>query len=144
RRKKGSSNWYKQKIKVARIHEKIANARNDYLHKTSTNIVKNHDVIGMEDLQVSNMLKNRNLAKSISEVSWAHFCAMLEYKAKWYGKKVIKVAKNFLPVSFVLVVATKIKTLKILDYVNGNAQSAINTMIGILTQVSIFVMKQYD
>src|SRR5699024_3288366 len=95
RRKKGSSNRNKQKLKVARIHEKIANARNDYLHKTSTYIVKNHDIIGMEDLQVSNMLKNRNLAKAISEVSWAHFCAMLEYKAKWYGKKVIKVAKNF-------------------------------------------------
>ena len=95
RRVKFSSNWYKQKLKVARDHEKIANTRADYLHKLSTDIVKNHDIIGMEDLQVSDMLKNKRLSKAISEVSWSQFKELLEYKAVWYGKKVITVSKTF-------------------------------------------------
>ncbi|MGP4068430.1 IS200/IS605 family element RNA-guided endonuclease TnpB [Halobacillus sp. B29] len=95
RREKGSSNWHKQRIKVARLHEKITNSRKDYLHKISTEIIKNHDVIGVENLQISNMLKNRKRSKSISDVSWSMFTTMLEYKAEWYGKQLIPVSKIF-------------------------------------------------
>jgi putative transposase len=95
RRVFGSSNWHKQRKKVARIHEKINNKRTDFLHKTSTDIIKNHDVIGIESLQVSNMLKNKKTAKSIADVSWSQFKRMVKYKAEWYGKTVIEVSNTF-------------------------------------------------
>ncbi|EJR90727.1 IS605 OrfB family transposase [Bacillus cereus VD200] len=80
---------------IARIHEYITNARKDYLDKISTEIIKNHDVIGIEDLQVANMLKNHKLAKANSKVSWSQFRIMLEYKTKWDCKQIIVVSKTF-------------------------------------------------
>ncbi len=86
-----SRNYQKQKIKVAKVYERITNSRKDFLHKLSFNIIKNHDVIAIEDLNVKGMVKNRKLSKAISDSSWSTFTTMLSYKADWYGKEVVKV-----------------------------------------------------
>ena len=93
RKKKFSSNWKKQKQKVAETHIRIANARRDYLHKLSTTISKNHAVVVMEDLQVSQMSAKgkRSLNKKILDQGWYEFRRMLEYKLLWRGGKVLLV-----------------------------------------------------
>lgn len=86
-----SKNYQKQKIKVAKIHAKIANCRKDFNHKVSTEIIKNHDIICIETLKIKNMVKNHQLARSVSDVAWGQFIGMLEYKADWYGKRLVKI-----------------------------------------------------
>ena len=95
RKKKGSGSWNKQRIKVARLQEKIMFCRNDKLHKISTDLIHKYDVICCEDLNVKGMVKNHHLAKSISDASWGAFVTMLAYKAKWYGKTLFKIDRFY-------------------------------------------------
>lgn len=91
----GSSNRNKARVKVARQHEKIANQRKDFLHKTSTRLIQDYDIICLETLKVKNMVKNHKLAKSISDVSWSEFVRQLQYKAEWNDKIVQQIDSHF-------------------------------------------------
>ena len=92
-KQKGSSNWNKQRIKVAKIHEKISNTRKDYLHKISHELVNENQVIVSEDLAVKNMVKNHNLAKSISDCGWYELTRQLDYKSDWNNRNYIKIGR---------------------------------------------------
>lgn len=95
RKVKGSANYQKAKLRLARFHEKITNIRKDFLHKLSTNLVRKYDIICCETLMVSNLMKNHKLAKSFQDVSLCEFVRQLEYKAEWYGKTISKVGRFY-------------------------------------------------
>ena len=92
---KGSNNRNKQRIKIARLHKKIQNQRNDYLHKLSKKIIDENQVIALEDLKVIDMEHKNKLARNITDASWSRLVTLLTYKANWYGRKVIKVPSNY-------------------------------------------------
>lgn len=95
RKKKFSNNWYKQKQRLAKVHEKIKNQREDFLHKLSKKIIDENQVIILEDLKVKEMIKDKQLAKEIADASWYKFYTYLEYKGKWYGRTVYKIDQWF-------------------------------------------------
>ena len=95
RKVRGSSNYQKAKLKLARFHERVANIRKDFLHKLSTKLIKNYDIICIETLMIKSMMKNHRLAKSFQDVSISEFIRQLEYKTKWYGKIISKVDRFY-------------------------------------------------
>ncbi len=95
RKQRGSRNREKSRMRLAVAHERITNQRNDFLHKTSSALISDYDVICVETLAPSNMVRNHELAHSISDASWGEFIRQLEYKAKWRGKIVQKISQFF-------------------------------------------------
>jgi len=95
RKKKGSKNRHKARLKVAIVHAEISDARNDFLHKLTTRLVRENQLIAVEDLSVKNMVKNKKLALSISDASWGELVRQLEYKCDWYGRNFVKIDRWF-------------------------------------------------
>ena len=95
RTQKGSKGHEKARLKVARCHQKIKNQRNDFLQKLSTKLILENQVICLEDLSVKGMERNKKLAKSVTDASFSKFVSMLEYKAEWYGRKVVKIDRFY-------------------------------------------------
>ncbi len=95
RRKKGSSNYKKQSRKVAAIYTHISNQRQDHHHKLSFTLVKENQIICVEDLNIAGMKKNHTLAREASDAAWGEFIRQLSYKAKWYGRTLVKVPRFF-------------------------------------------------
>lgn len=116
KKQKGSSNRKKANRRVAVLHEKITNQRQDFLHKTSTKLIRENQTICLEDLGISNMIKNHKLAQAISDVSWSEFNRMLEYKADWYGVNILRIGR-FAPSSKTCECGTINKELKLSDRV---------------------------
>ncbi|MEG3849584.1 RNA-guided endonuclease TnpB family protein [Microcoleus sp. herbarium19] len=95
RKQKGSNNRYKARLKVAKVHQEISDARQDFLHKLTTQLVRENQTIAVEDLAVKNMVKNRKLALAISDASWGELVRQLEYKCDWYGRTFVKIDRWF-------------------------------------------------
>jgi putative transposase len=95
RKMKGSNNRYKARLKVAKVHGEISDARQDFLHKLTTRLVRENQTIAIEDLAVKNILKNRKLSLAISDASWGELIRQLEYKCDWYGRSLIKIDRWF-------------------------------------------------
>jgi putative transposase len=115
KKKKNSNNFKKAKINLSKLHCAIANQRKDFLHQVSKEIINENQVICLESLKVKNMVKNRKLARHISDASWGMFVEFLEYKAKWYGRTIVKIDQFFPSSKMCHVCENKNESLKLSD-----------------------------
>ena len=128
---------------IALLHEKVVNKRKDFLHKISTKLIRENQTIAIEDLNISGMLKNHNLAQAISDVSWSTFVSMLEYKAEWNGNNIIKIGR-FAPSSKTCSCCGNInKELKLKDreWVCNNCNSILDRDINASINIKNFALK---
>jgi len=133
------------KYRLALAHEKIVNKRKDFLHKTSTELIRENQSIAIEDLNINGMLKNHNLAQAITDVSWSTFVSMLEYKADWYGKNILKIGR-FDPSSKTCSVCGAInKELSLQDreWICKGCGSVLDRDINASINIKNFALKKY-
>lgn len=138
---KGSKNWNKQRIKVAKIHEKIHNTRVDNLHKISHKLINENQVIVLEDLVVSNMVKNHNLAKAISDCGWYELTRQIGYKSDWNNRQYVKIGrftKSSQPCNVCGYINTDTKDLSVREWICPQCGTVhdrdINAAINILNE----------
>lgn len=144
-RKYSKNKGKRTKHRLAILHEKVANQRKDFLHKVSSELIKNHDSIAIETLQVSNMLKNHCLAQSISDAGWGTFVTMLEYKAEWYGKNILKIG-TFEPSSKTCSCCGNINkelTLKDREWTCECCGTLLNRDVNAAINIKSFALKNY-
>lgn len=141
RKVKGSKNWNKQRIKVAKIHEKIHNTRIDNLHKTSHKLVQENQLIVSEDLAVSNMVKNHNLAKAITDCGWYELTRQISYKSEWNNRQHIKIGrftKSSQPCNVCGYINSETKNLSVREWTCPQCETVhdrdINAAINILNE----------
>lgn len=138
---KGGKNWNKQRIKVARIHEKIHNTRIDNLHKISHKLIRENQLIVSENLSVSNMIKNHNLAKAISDCGWYELTRQISYKSEWNNRQYIKIGrftKSSQPCNVCGYINTETKDLSVREWICPQCDTKhdrdINAAINILNE----------
>ena len=142
-RKYSKNKGKRTKKRLALLHEKVVNKRKDFLHKTSTKLIRENQTICLEDLGVSNMLKNHNLAQAITDVSWSTFVTMLKYKADWYGKNVLKIGR-FAPSSKTCNCCGHINkelTLKDREWTCSNCSTVLDRDINAACNIKSFALK---
>lgn len=142
-RKYSKNKGKRTKKRFALLHEKVVNKRNDFLHKLSNKLISENQTIALETLAVKNMVKNHNLAQAISDASWSTFVSMLEYKADWYGKNILKIGR-FAPSSKTCSICGAInKELKLKDreWTCNNCSTVLDRDINAACNIKSFALK---